>query len=45
VLSRDGGSRSFQHAQRGRCHYEQYILRVTQRTELKMTVLVPQRNP
>ncbi len=42
VLARDGGSRSFQHARRGRCRYEQYILRVAQRTELKLTVLVPQ---
>ena len=41
VLSRDGGSRSFQHSRRGRFHYEQYTLRVAQRTELKLTVLVP----
>jgi hypothetical protein len=41
VLSRDGGRRSFQHARRGRCHFEQYTLRVVQRAELKLTVLVP----
>lgn len=41
VLSREGGRRSFQHQRRGRCHYEQYTLRVAQRAELKMTVLVP----
>lgn len=42
VLSRDGGRRSFQHSRRGRCHFEQYTLRVEQRAELKLTVLVPQ---
>jgi transcriptional regulator with XRE-family HTH domain len=42
VLSRDGGRRSFQHARRGRCHFEQYTLRVVQRAELKLTVLVPE---
>lgn len=42
VLSRDGGKRSFHHVRRGRCHYEQYTLRVAQRTDLKLTVLVPQ---
>lgn len=42
VLSRDGGGRSFQHPRRGRCHFEQYTLRVVQRAELKLTVLVPE---
>jgi transcriptional regulator with XRE-family HTH domain len=42
VLSRDGGRRSFQHARRGRCHFDQYTLRVVQRAELKLTVLVPE---
>lgn len=42
VVSRDGGRRSFQHPRRGRCHFEQYTLRVVQRAELKLTVLVPQ---
>jgi transcriptional regulator with XRE-family HTH domain len=41
VLARDGGRRSFQHPQRGRCEYEQYTLRVAQQPELKLTVLVP----
>lgn len=41
VLARDGGSRSFRHIRRGPCHYEQYTLRVAQRTDLKLTVLVP----
>ncbi|MGH9564278.1 MAG: hypothetical protein ACRD3S_22725, partial [Terracidiphilus sp.] len=42
VLSRDGGRRSFQHVRRGRCHFEQYTLRIVQRAELKLAVLVPQ---
>lgn len=42
VLSRDGGRRVFQHARGGRRQFEQYVLRVAQRTELKLTVLVPQ---
>jgi hypothetical protein len=41
VLSREGGLRSFQHPNRGRCTYEQYTLRVAQRPELKLTVLLP----
>jgi len=41
VLARDGGRRSFRHIRRGPCHYEQYTLRVAQRTDLKLTVLVP----
>ena len=45
VLSRDGGRRTFQHPRRGRCQYEQYVLRVAQRTELKLTVLVPYDAP
>ncbi len=43
VLSRAGGLRTFQHARRGRCVYEQFTLTVAQRTELKLTVLVPLR--
>ncbi len=43
VLSREGGLRSFQHSQRGRCLYEQFTLRVAQRAELKLTVLVLSR--
>ncbi len=41
VLSRDGGHRSFRS---GRCteqHFEQHILRVARRPELRLTVLVP----
>lgn len=41
VLARDGGSRSFLHVRRGPCRYEQYTLRVAQRTDLKLTVLLP----
>lgn len=41
VLSREGGLRSFQHPGRGRCTYEQYTLHVAQRSELKLTVLLP----
>ncbi len=41
VLARDGGRRSFR-AGRGRIlHFEQHILRVVRRTDLRMTVLVP----
>ncbi len=42
VLAREGGSRQFQHPRRGLCLYEQFTLRVAQRAELKLTVLVPQ---
>lgn len=42
VLARDGGRRSFQGPQ-GQRHYEQHILRVARRPELRMTVLLPQR--
>lgn len=41
VLSREGGLRSFQHPKRGCCTYEQYTLRVAQRPELKLTILLP----
>jgi hypothetical protein len=42
VLGRDGGRREFAHPRRGRCAYEQFTLRVAQRPDLKLTVLVPQ---
>ncbi|HET8696643.1 MAG TPA: helix-turn-helix transcriptional regulator [Gammaproteobacteria bacterium] len=42
VLGRDGGRREFNHPRRGRCAYEQFTLRVAQRPDLKLTVLVPQ---
>jgi|SRR6185312_7599663 len=42
VLGREGGLRRFQHPRRGLCLYEQFTLRVAQRAELKLTVLVPQ---
>jgi transcriptional regulator with XRE-family HTH domain len=42
VLAREGGLRRFQHPRRGLCLYEQFTLRVAQRPELKLTVLVPQ---
>ena len=41
VLAREGGLRHFQHSRRGSCAYEQFTLRVAQRAELKLTVLVP----
>ena len=41
VLGREGGRRAFDHPRRGRCEYEQFTLRVAQRPELKLTVLVP----
>lgn len=40
VLSREGGTRVFQHPRRGRCRYEQYTLRPAQNSELKLTVLL-----
>jgi transcriptional regulator with XRE-family HTH domain len=45
VLARDGGRRSFR-AGRGRVlHFEQHILRVVRRPDLRMTVLVPVATP
>ena len=41
VLSRDGGRRSLAHPRRGRVEYDQFTLRVAQRPDLKLTVLVP----
>jgi transcriptional regulator with XRE-family HTH domain len=41
VLAREGGLRRFQHHRLGLCLYEQFTLRVEQRAELKLTVLVP----
>ena len=41
VLSRDGGRRGFTHPRRGRAEYDQFTLRVAQRADLKLTVLVP----
>lgn len=41
VLSRDGGSRSFLHPLRGRCHYQQHVLRLAQQSALRLTVLTP----
>jgi transcriptional regulator with XRE-family HTH domain len=41
VQSREGGVRIFQHPERGRCAYEQYTLRVAQRPDLKLTILLP----
>jgi transcriptional regulator with XRE-family HTH domain len=41
VLSRDGGRRIFAHPRKGRVEYDQFTLRVAQRADLKMTVLVP----
>jgi transcriptional regulator with XRE-family HTH domain len=41
VMSRDGGRRGFAHPRQGRVEYDQYTLRVVQRADLKLTVLVP----
>ncbi|MEO6187135.1 MAG: helix-turn-helix transcriptional regulator [Steroidobacteraceae bacterium] len=41
VLSRDGGRRCLLHPRRGRVEYDQFTLRVAQRPDLKLTVLVP----
>jgi transcriptional regulator with XRE-family HTH domain len=40
VLARDGGRRSFRSG-RGVAHFEQHILRVVRRPDLRITVLVP----
>src|SRR5690348_12786124 len=40
VLSREGGVRTFQHPRQGHCTYEQYTLRVAQRPDLKLTILL-----
>ena len=40
VLSREGGRRDLQHPKHGRCSFEQYTLRVAQRPELKLTILL-----
>lgn len=44
VLAREGGVRKFQHPRRGLCLYEQFTLRVAQRAELKLTVLIPKES-
>jgi transcriptional regulator with XRE-family HTH domain len=44
VLSRDGGRRSFRPARGAVQHFEQHILRVVRRPDLRMTVLVPVAN-
>ncbi len=41
VMARDGGRRGFAHPRRGRAEYDQFTLRVAQRADLKLTVLVP----
>lgn len=41
VYARDGGPRHFSHARRGLLAYEQYVMRLAENAELKMTVLVP----
>lgn len=40
VLSREGGSRAFNHSRLGRCEYEQVTLRVAQYPDLKLVALV-----
>jgi len=41
VLARDGGRRSFRAGRAAVQHFEQHILRVVRRPDLRMTVLVP----
>jgi transcriptional regulator with XRE-family HTH domain len=41
VLSREGGRRSFALAGGGRLEFDQFTLRVAQRADLKLTILVP----
>ncbi len=41
VRARDGGQRSFRATRGGVQHFEQHILRVVSRPDLRMTVLVP----
>jgi transcriptional regulator with XRE-family HTH domain len=41
VQSRDGGLRSFRHAKKGLCLYEQFTLQVAQHTGIKLTLLIP----
>jgi MmyB-like transcription regulator ligand binding domain len=41
VLSRDGGRRSFRVRRGTTLHFEQHILRMARRPELRVTVLVP----
>jgi transcriptional regulator with XRE-family HTH domain len=45
VRARDGGRRSFRVPRGGMQHFEQHILRVVSRPELRMTVLVPAAMP
>jgi transcriptional regulator with XRE-family HTH domain len=45
VRARDGGRRSFRLARSGVQHFEQHILRVVSRPDLRMTVLVPAALP
>jgi transcriptional regulator with XRE-family HTH domain len=45
VLSRDGGRRSFRTGRGAVQHFEQHILRVARRADLRMTVLVPASSP
>jgi transcriptional regulator with XRE-family HTH domain len=42
VLARDGGQRSFRNGRGGLLHFEQHILRVVRRPDVRITVLVPQ---
>jgi transcriptional regulator with XRE-family HTH domain len=41
VRARDGGRRAFAHPHRGRAQYDQFTLRVAQRADIKLIVLVP----
>jgi hypothetical protein len=40
VYARDGGPRCFAHGRRGVVAYEQYVMRLAENAELKMTVLL-----
>lgn len=41
VLSREGGLRAYRHPKRGPCTFEQHTLRMAERPELKLTILLP----
>ncbi|SFM10257.1 helix-turn-helix transcriptional regulator [Rugamonas rubra] len=45
VVGREGGARRFQHPQRGALDFEQVTLHLAKRHDLKLVMLLPQRQP
>ncbi|MES2076811.1 MAG: helix-turn-helix transcriptional regulator [Pseudomonadota bacterium] len=45
VVGREGGARRFQHPQRGALDFEQLTLHLAKRHDLKLVMLLPQRQP